>query len=80
MATYLENKLADRLKPATVSHHLALLKHSFTMAVKWGLLPSNSLRDVRLPVKVNNARLRYLTPEEIDRLLAACPPHLPRSP
>jgi len=76
VATYLENKLADGLKPATVSHHLALLKHSFTMAVKWGLLPANPLRDVRLPVKVNNARLRYLTPEEIDRLLAACPSHL----
>src|SRR5262249_21294534 len=56
----------------------ALLKHSFTMAVKWGLLPANPLRDVRLPVKVNNARLRYLTLEEIDRLLAVCPLHLKR--
>ena len=46
------------------------------MAAKWGLLPTNPLRDVRLPVKVNNARLRYLTPEEMDRLLAVCPPHL----
>jgi integrase len=76
VTTYLENKLADGLKPATVAHHLALLKHSFTMAVKWGLLPSNPLRDVRLPVKVNNARSRYLTPEEIERLLAVCPSHL----
>jgi site-specific recombinase XerD len=76
VATYLENKLADGMKPATVAHHLALLKHSFTMAVKWELLPTNPLRDVRLPVKVNNARLRYLSPEEITRLLAACPAHL----
>ena len=48
------------------------------MAVKWGLLADNPLRDARLPVKVNNARLRYLTPEEIDRLLAVCPQHLQR--
>jgi integrase len=76
VTTYLENKLSDGLKPATVAHHLALLKHSFTMAVKWGLLPAQPLRDVRLPVKVNNARLRYLSPDEIDRLLSACPSHL----
>jgi len=55
-----------------------LLKHSFTMAVKWALLPAHPLRDVRLPVKVNNARLRYLMPEEIDRLLSFCPLHLKR--
>lgn len=75
---YLENKLANGLKPATVAHHLALLKHSFTLAVKWGLLLTNPLRDVRLPVKVENERLRYLTPHEINRLLAICPPHLKR--
>ena len=78
VTTYMENKLADGLKPATVRHHLMMLKHTFTMAVKWGLLPANPLRDVRLPVKVNNARLRYLSPEEIDRLLAVCPTHLKR--
>jgi integrase len=78
VTTYIENKLSDGLKPATVRHHLMMLKHTFTMAVKWGLLPSNSLRDVHLPVKVNNARLRYLSPEEIDRLLAVCPTHLKR--
>ena len=55
-----------------------MLKHMFTMAVKWRLLPANPLRDVRLPVKVNNACLRYLTPKEIDRLLAVCPLHLQR--
>ncbi|HEV8712075.1 MAG TPA: tyrosine-type recombinase/integrase [Candidatus Binatia bacterium] len=74
--TYSEGKLASDLAPATVRHHLMMLKHMFTMAVKWGLLPANPLRDVRVPVKVNNARLRYLTPDEIDRLLAVCPLHL----
>lgn len=76
--TYVEGKLASGLAPATVRHYLALLKHSLTMAVKWGLLPGNPLRDVHLPVRVNNARLRYLTPEEIRRLLSVCPTHLGR--
>jgi len=75
---YMEGKLASGLAPATVLHHLALLKHSFTMAVKWELLPINPLRDVRLPVKVNNARIRYLTHQEMERLLAVCPLHLKR--
>jgi hypothetical protein len=76
--TYMESKLASQLAPATVRHHLMLLKHSLTMAVKWGLLATNPLRDVHLPVKVNNARLRYLAPEEIDCLLTVCPLHLKR--
>jgi integrase len=78
VATYLENKLADGLKPATVAHHLALLKHSFTMAVKWNLILAHLLRDVKLPIKVSNERLRYLTPQEINRLLTVCPLHLRR--
>jgi site-specific recombinase XerD len=78
VATYLENKLGDGLKPATVAHHLALLKHSFTMAVTWGLLPTNPIQRVKLPVKVNNARIRYLNPQEVQRLLAVCPLHLRR--
>jgi site-specific recombinase XerD len=77
-ATYLENKLGDGLKPATVAHHLALLKHSFTMAVTWGLLPANPIQRVKLPAKVNNVRIRYLTPQEVQRLLAVCPSHLRR--
>ena len=72
VTVYVENLLHDGYAPATVRHYLVLLKHSFAMAVKWGLVAENPLRNVRLPVKVNNARLRYLTLEEIDRLLAVC--------
>src|SRR5437899_902319 len=42
---YMEGKLVSGLAPATVRHHLMMLKHSFTMAVKWGLVPENPLRD-----------------------------------
>ena len=73
--TYLEGKLASGLSASTVNYHLSILKHSFSMAIKWGLLQTNPLAGVKLPVKINNARQRYLTPEEITRLLDTCSPH-----
>ena len=72
---YLEGKLAARLSASTANYHLSILKHSFSMAIKWGLLQTNPLSEVKLPVKINNARQRYLTPEEITRLLEMCTPH-----
>src|SRR5262249_20620890 len=72
--SYVEGKLASGLAPSTVNYRLSILKHSFAMAVKWGLLHTNPLSGVRLPVKINNMRKRYLTPEEITQLLNTCPP------
>jgi integrase len=46
------------------------------MVVKWVLVPTHPLQGVKLPVKVNNVRLRYLTPAEISQLLSHYPPHL----
>ncbi len=74
VTTYLEGKLASGYAPATVGHHLALLKHSFTMAVRWALLPVNPILGVHPPVKINNERVRYLNADEIDRLLEHCTP------
>src|SRR5262249_2996811 len=39
---------------------------------------TNPVQGVRLPIKVNNTRLRYLTPQEIGHLLAVSPLHLKR--
>jgi integrase len=75
---YLEEKL-KRYSPSTCRYHLSLLKHAFNVAAKqWRILPDNPLRDVKLPVKVQNERKRYLTPQEMERLLAACSPHWKR--
>lgn len=75
---YLEEQLRH-YSPSTCRYHLSLLKHAFNVAVhKWKILRENPLRDVRLPVKVQNERKRYLTPQEIDRLLSVCPVHLKR--
>src|SRR5262249_44949522 len=75
---YIEEQLRH-YSPSTVRYHLSLIKHAFNIAVtKWKLLRENPLRDVKLPVKVQNERKRFLTSQEIERLLGACPPHLKR--
>ena len=69
---------AARIKdvtPATVNRNLARLKHLFNTAIKWGYLYENPARPVKL-LRENNRRLRYLTKDEIDRLIAASKSHL----
>jgi integrase len=61
--------------PTTVNKEVALLKAMLNRAIAWGLLDTNPiLRVKKLPEP--EGRVRYLAPEEIERLLAACPPHL----
>jgi site-specific recombinase XerD len=62
---------SQQVKPATVNRELALLKHMLTKAVEWGLLKSNPSKPVKL-LKEPPGRLRYLEPEEIERLLQNC--------
>jgi integrase len=56
--------------PATVNRELTLLKAMLKKAVVWKLLDQNPAGDVK-PLPVNNQRLRYLTSEELERLLEA---------
>jgi integrase len=70
---FLHGLLAEGLAPATVSRHLEVLKHSLSMAVRWGLINANPIREAQVPVKVKNERLRWLTLDEIDQLLAVAP-------
>jgi integrase len=65
-------KLARRkvVAAATVNRELNVLKAMLAQAVAWKLLDLNPARDVR-GFKVQNARLRYLEPAELVRVLAA---------
>lgn len=65
------------LSPATVNRELAALKHLFSKAIAWGLVDSSPAKQVKLQNE-NNRRLRYLTPEECQRLIEACKPPLDR--
>jgi integrase len=58
-------------KPATVNRELALLKHMFSMAVKWGKVKANPAKEVKR-FKGETKRVRYLLPDEIQKLLPNC--------
>jgi|SRR3989339_21132 len=59
----------------TINRELACLKCMFNQSIKWGYMKENPVRSVSL-FKENNQRVRYLEPQERDRLLAYCPAHL----
>ncbi|STX50476.1 site specific recombinase [Legionella busanensis] len=63
------NKLRS---PSTVVRYMAALSHAFTMAVKeWGWLEDSPMRRVTKP-KEPRGRVRFLSDDERNRLLAEC--------
>jgi integrase len=61
-----------RRSPATVMRYIAVLSHLFTTAVtEWGWLEANPMSRVRKP-KQSQGRVRWLDPDERERLFAAC--------
>jgi integrase len=61
-------------KDASVNRVIACLRHMLTKAVEWEMLDRNPFDKGRsLQLKENNRRLRYLTEEEIAKLLKECP-------
>lgn len=73
-AWVIEKWRSQRLKAGiadgTVNRELAGLKSALAKAVEWGALTSNPLTPVKLR-KVDNARVRYLSPDEEKRLRSA---------
>ena len=72
------DKLNIGRKPATVNRLIATLSHMFTKAVEWDMVEDETLKRIR-KVKLlpeNNRRLRYLLPEECQRLIESCDNHL----
>ncbi|MFQ5519989.1 MAG: tyrosine-type recombinase/integrase [Candidatus Methylomirabilia bacterium] len=59
------------VKPSTVNHELATLRHLYTMAIKWSYVTRNPVKAVK-PLKEPPGRVRYLAPEEREALLAVC--------
>jgi integrase len=63
-------------KPATVNRIMCRLRHMFNRAVDWDLLDQSPMRGIKF-LPENNARLRYLSREECDRLVESCiAPHI----
>lgn len=72
------NLLANGKKPSTVNRHISTLKHMFTKAVDWEIAGEDTLKKVRRVKQLpeHNRRLRYLSAEECQALVNACPAHL----
>lgn len=74
IADYRDSLIVAGKAPATVNRYLALLKAALRKAhSEWGALPV--VPPIRL-LKLNNARYRWLTDEEEERLLAVAHPHV----
>lgn len=74
----LERYKAKRQKdvtPATVNRELGTLKHLFNLAIKWERVDRNPVREVKF-FREANRPLRFLSEDEISRVLAACNPWL----
>jgi integrase len=65
---YVQKRVLER-KPATVNKEMQLLRHTFKLAMAWGKALENPAKHLR-PLRTNNRRLRYLSHEEMARLLA----------
>ena len=66
-------------KDGTVNREMSCLHQMFTKAVEWEMVersPFDKGKPLRL--KENNERIRFLSQEEIDKLLPECPGHLRR--
>ncbi len=59
------------VKPGTVNRQLTVIKHMCKKAVEWGLATSNPAAAVKR-FAVNDQRTRFLTEDEIQRLLIVC--------
>jgi integrase len=76
LLTQCKEKLAGRhyskRKPATINRYFSALNHVINTAIKeWGWLHTNPIEKITLP-KEPRGRIRYLTDQEREALLAAC--------
>src|SRR5438309_9763624 len=66
----------SRCKPATIIRDLSRLRHMLNIAVEWELLEESPMQGMKF-LRENNARTRYLSLEECQRLIASCiAPHI----
>jgi integrase len=70
-----KNARRQEVKPASVNRELSLIKHMFNKAVAWDNLSSNPLQKVA-KFKEPPGRVRYLSDEEMKKLLDCCNGHV----
>jgi integrase len=64
---------------STVNREMSCLHHLFSKGFEWEMVERSPFdRGRSLMLKENNERVRFLTEDEISRLMAECPEHLRR--
>ncbi len=58
----------EELSPATVDHHIKLLRHLLNLAVQWDMLAKNPLKGFQL-LNVDNQVENYLKEDDLQRFL-----------
>jgi len=71
LITQYQSMRKKEVKPATVNRELQILKRCFNLAIQWELTNNNPVRGVEF-FKEPRGRIRFLTVEEIDRLIECC--------
>jgi len=61
-----------KVNPRTINFELQTLKSVFALAIRWGYLSNNPVEGVELFKVIKAKEQRFLTKEEIDKLLVAC--------
>ena len=64
---YIQDRSAIRA-PATVNRESQILHHMFQKAIEWGMAIDNPVQHVK-PLRVKNQRTRFLSVDEMERLL-----------
>jgi integrase len=74
LEAFQQELVAQGKGPGTVNRKMAMLKHLFHKCSDWGWVDDDALRTVRKVkmLKEPAGRLRYLAPEEVQRLLKEC--------
>ncbi|OAN99984.1 hypothetical protein A8B75_19170 [Sphingomonadales bacterium EhC05] len=71
VAQWLADKRAEGLAEASILKIRSIFSRSFQLAKQWDLFDGNPVKDIP-HVKFNNARERYLSAEESERLRLSC--------
>ena len=69
------DRAAEGVAPATVNRAVAMLKHLCGLCASWGWMPEDKARAIRAVKLLREppGRVRYLTGDEEERLIAALP-------
>jgi integrase len=72
ISAYKTQRRNEGASPKTINHELGFCKHCFNLAVKeWQWVRDNPFTKVSME-RLPQPRVRYLTPEEFDKLYQAC--------